>query len=129
MNKVHLSLGFALALCGCHATTAVSGTWMGRFTGPGSNSIGFKFEVVEENGAITGLSYVEDSVTKIYDQDAPLSGSRSGDEVTWVEVTGGLFKGKLVDGKIIGTYTFRPDPELPAHLANKNLARDLVLTR
>lgn len=129
MNRFCLRLAFLLALSGCHAATAVSGTWMGRFTGPGSNSVGFKFEVVEENGAITGRSFVEDSVTKIYDEDAPLSGSRTGEDVTWAEVTGGVFEGKLVEGKLVGTYTFKPDPELPPHLANKNQARDLVLSR
>jgi hypothetical protein len=121
-----LCLGCLVALSACQT---VSGTWAGRLGGEGPNSVGLRFEVVERGSALSGRSFIEDSVTKIFDEDAPFEGTRSGDAVAWTKTTGGKFKGKLVGDKLVGTYTFPVDPELPAHLAKFDQARPLVLSR
>jgi hypothetical protein len=115
-----------VALSACRT---ISGTWAGRLGGEGPHSVGLRFEVVERGSVLSGRSFVEDSVTKIFDEDAPFEGTRSGDAVAWTEITGGKFKGKLVGDTLVGTYTFPVDPELPAHLANVDQARPLVLSR
>jgi hypothetical protein len=122
-------LGWVTLLIGCQTASGVSGVWAGRVGGDGPNSVGIRFEVFDERGQLSGKTYLEDFVAKVYLEDSDFRGVSHGEEVTWILKTGGQFRGKFVNGSLVGTYTFPVDPDLPANYARFDQAIPIVLRK
>lgn len=129
LNKKLLRFAGALVVLSCQSVSGVSGTWSGRLGGDSPTSVGMRFELVEQDGKITGTTYVEDTVKRIYYEEASVAGVRNGNDISWTSSTGVEVKGRLDNGKFVGTLTFLPDPDEPEYYKSYDLNRPIVLVR
>jgi hypothetical protein len=126
--------GLLLLLAGCSSSSSgnnqnpgpssVTATWTGSLSSPNTTPVGIQFALAENNGQLTGQTYVQDPVTGEYLLDDDVTGTRNGSDATWTTSTNLVVKGKFdTAGGFAGTLEFPADYPLAIHVV------DLVLHR
>jgi hypothetical protein len=105
------------------AATPVTGTWTGSVAAMGSTPVGIRFTLVEQNGRLTGQTFVEDPKTKAFLTDAELTGSRTGVMATWNTVTGLLIRGTFTTDTFTGTLQYPAEGDFGPLVSNLTLKR------
>ena len=105
------------------APASAAGSWTGTLSSAGTTAVGIRFILQEDNGKLTGQTYVEDPTTHDFLPDAELTGSRQGSDATWSTSTDLIVRGKFAGNDFVGTLEFPADDPLAIHLV------DLVLMR
>ncbi len=83
-----------------------------------------QFELQEQNGQLTGKTWVEDPVSHQYLDDADVTGTRHGFDATWSTSTGLVVRGKFdADGGFTGTLEFPAEDPLAIHVVGLKLHR------
>ena len=102
--------------------SSVTGSWKGSLSSPGTTSVGVQFALQEQNGQLTGQTFVEDPVSKEYLVDDDLTGTRNGADATWQTSTNLVVKGKFdANGGFSGTLEFPADDPLAIHVVDLTL--------
>ena len=103
--------------------TPVDGTWTGSVASPGATPVGIRFVLTEQNGRLTGRTYVEDPNTKAFLVDAELNGTHTGAMASWTTATDLVIRGTFGPDGFTGTLTYPGDSSFPAVVSNITLKR------
>ena len=87
------------------------------------NQIGVRFVLEEKEGRITGRTFFEDPVTRQFEPESQLVGTRTDVSASWTTETNVQISGKFEGDKFIGTILFPQDGDVPARSAGLTLSR------
>jgi hypothetical protein len=96
----------------------LTGVWMGTVTGP-VDSVGRRFEITDNNGQLTGVTFYLEPDDSEYIEMGTLSGSRTGATVQWTSEDSSV-SGTLSGDTFSGTIIFGgddTDPEVTAQIS------------
>lgn len=102
---------------------AVTGLWAGSISSTGDIAIGIRFDIQDQNGRLSGRTFVEDPTTHAFLIDADFTGSRNGNAAIWTTSTALVVKGTFGDAGFTGTLEFPADGDFAMHVANLTLER------
>lgn len=96
----------------------LTGVWVGTATGP-VDSVGRRFEITDNNGQLTGVTFYLEPSSSEYIKMGTLSGSRTGATVQWTSGNNSV-AGTLSGDAFSGTLVFGSDgidPEVTAQIS------------
>jgi len=99
------------------------GTWTGSTQATNSIPVGIRFVLSEQDGNLTGLTYVEDPETGDFLRDADITGSRNGSSATWTTSTGLTIRGTFSGASFVGTLEYPSDGDFAPLVSNLTLNR------
>lgn len=103
------------------STGTLTGTWTGAMRSP--HATGVRIILEEQDGALAGQAFFEDSVSHEFAWSGSLSGTHAHPLATWTLISNVSVSGKVDGDTFIGVIRFPPDRDEPAHEA------ELLLTR
>ncbi len=87
------------------------------------DQIGVRFVLEEKEGRLTGRTFFEDPITRQFEPESQLVGTRTDGNASWTTETNVQISGKFEGSKFIGMIVFPQDGDEPAHSAGLTLSR------